>query len=210
MSSLRNGAVSALAFAGGSLIAALYTHYQNKASTENESESESCEENQEMEDVSRLSRRRRTKFQVDLPCSEDVPSTPHRRIDPRSKDRRTTKRPRKALKPPSSPLDTLKQEIGLIEEFKNPKGNRDPPQSQFYAQSPSMRSNSSGGRFSLSNKFDDFGPPSPSFGPEERELAMFADDDVKEQVRDIEKEKARTKRFRLADSPMQPTQLFYK
>jgi hypothetical protein len=44
MSSLRNSAVSALAFAGGSLIAALYTHYQNKASADNDSQEEDEEE----------------------------------------------------------------------------------------------------------------------------------------------------------------------
>jgi len=233
MSSLRNGAVSALAFAGGSLIAALYTHYQNKASPDNDSQ----DEEEEIEDNSRKARKsvrksRRTKSKVEFrDCSDsDVPSTPNRRIDPRSKERRTHKRPRKALKAPSSPFDAMKQKPGVtkqIGQFTEAKGrrsvsssrNRSPAMNAFLrGQSPlSMRSNcSSTGTsmcsMSMGSEFGDIGPASPSFGPEERMLSMCAKDDAKEQAqeRENEKEMERMKHFKVEDSPMIPKELFSK
>ena len=222
MSSLRSGALSALAFAGGSMIAALYTHYQNKPSADSDSQDQT-----EVENTPRKSRR--TKRKVDHSDS-DVPLTPERSRKPRQ--RKTHRKPRKVAHLPSSPFDSVKQKRGgdqQIGQFMEATDRKKPQHSRTYsvgtkrmrALSPtnSCRSNysskrsmsSAGTGASLSSdEFGEFGvgPASPSFGPEERLMSLFGELDEFGQGGDTQQ--PRKKHVRVTDSPINPHQLGFK
>jgi len=146
------------------VIAALYTHYQNKEPADSQdSDSQDQEEVQRTSRRSRKSRRSKRKVEysdsdrydeamysdskrkVEYSDSRGEPSTPKRsRKQPRK--RKPHKRPRKVAHPPSSPFDSMKQkrggdkQIGQFVEATSHSRKYSAGTKRMRAQSPSSRS----------------------------------------------------------------------